>query len=254
VKHENEADIKIISVTFQGFLIENCKTKKTHNFGIYDELIQLPYLTGIYNRIDNNPHYFMNKRNYLLSFAGGSWRGLKHENGIPLRDIVINKFNELSEGKSDQYNLYSKLFHCPILAKTHSEEGMLGWNYGIFSVKAKEVYLDSVFSWQPCGDTSTRRGFYEAILLGNIPVISKGSYDIYKKLLVGEESIKNVAIVLDNDKFFDAEYIFETLLSISNDEIIQRRNNISNICNRLQWNINSDENVLSDVIEMVKRE
>jgi hypothetical protein len=232
--------------------------KETFHFGIYDELIQIPYLTGIYNYMgfteNENQYIFTCKRKYLLSFAGGSWRGPKNESGIPIRDIALTKFNEFKQVKNiqdDNCESYDKLFYCPILAKTHSEEERLGWSNGIFSIKAKEVYLDSVFSWQPSGDTSTRRGFYEAILLGNIPLISKSSFSIYKNLLIGEETIKNIVVVLDDDKFFDSDYVIIHLLSIKNDEIVKRRNNIYKIRDRLQWGVNKKENAFNDILQKV---
>jgi hypothetical protein len=230
------------------------KNKDCFHFGIYDELMQIPYLTGIYNVTEKEQHIFTNKRKYLLSFAGGSWRGPKNEYGIPIRDVVITKFNEISQQiivPTNNYDYYENIFHCPILAKTHAEEEALGWGNGIFSIKAKEVYLNSVFSWQPNGDTSTRRGFYEAILLGNIPIISKSCFSIYKKLLIGEENIKNIAVILDDENFFDADYIINYLLSISNDEIIERRNNISKISNRLQWGLETKENAFNDILQKV---
>jgi hypothetical protein len=138
-----------------------------------------------------------------------------------------------------------------MLARSHSEEAHIGWENGNFSIKAKEVYWNSVFSWQPYGDTPTRRAFYEAILLGNIPIISKSSYDIYKNLLIGEENVKNIAVILDDQQFFDGDYVFNHLLSINNDEIVNRRQNISTICNRLQWNLTSHENALHDMIQKI---
>ena len=77
-----------------------------------------------------------------------------------------------------------------MIANSHKHEGELGWNKGAFGIKAKDIYYDSLFSWQPEGDTPTRRGFYESILCGCIPIINVTSYNIYKNLLIGEEKCK----------------------------------------------------------------
>ena len=250
VNNEKDADIKIVNVSDQTIILEGVKNRKTIKFGIeYD--IPIPYLTGIYNITESKICNYNNKRSYLLSYIGGSWRGPRNDCGYSKRDITINDFTNFSRNNTDKNDLYTELFCCPMLARSHSEEAQLGWENGNFSIKAKEVYWNSVFSWQPYGDTPTRRAFYEAILLGNIPIISKSSYAIYKNLLIGEESVKSIALILDDQQFFDGDYVFNHLLSINNDEIVNRRQNISTICNRLQWNLTSHKNALHDMIQKI---
>jgi hypothetical protein len=250
VNNEKDADIKIVYVSSQTLILEGIKNKRTIKFGIeYD--IPIPYLTGFYNITESDFCNYNNKRTYLLSYIGGSWRGPRNEFGYSKRDITINNFTNFSINNTEKHDLYTELFFCPMLARTHSEEAELGWENGNFSIKAKEVYWNSVFSWQPYGDTPTRRAFYESILLGNIPIISKSSYTIYKNLLIGEENVKGIAVILDDQQFFDVDYVFNHLLSIKNYEIVKRRQNIQKISNRLQWNITSHENALCDIIQKI---
>jgi hypothetical protein len=247
VDDELAADIKIVSVESQTIILENAKSKKTVKFGIeYD--IPIPYLTGIYKYSENDALLSCNvNRKYLLSYIGGSWRGPYNKFGQPKRYVTIKNFNEINDNNSTKYN--KNLFYCPLLANSHSEEGHLGWSEGSFGIQAKDIYWNSIFSWQPSGDTPTRRAFYEAILLGNIPVISESCFMIYKNLLIGDENIESIVIILDDNDFFDAKYVVNYLLAINNEEIFERRSNINKLCNRLQWGPISNKNVLSDIID-----
>ena len=243
-QNECDADIKIVSVDTQSIILENIKNKKLIKFGIEND-IPIPYLTGIYKYSDKEELFDCNiKRNYLLSYIGGSWRGPYNEFGQAKRYITIKNFNEISNNSS-----IKNLFYCPLLANSHSEEGHLGWSEGSFGIKAKDVYWNSVFSWQPSGDTPTRRAFYEAILLGNIPVISESCYMIYKNLLIGDENVENIVIILDDNDFFDASYVINYLLAINDEEIFERRKNINQLYHRLQWGPTSSKNVLTDIID-----
>lgn len=252
VNEESEANVKIIFIDGQTIEFENIENKKRIKFGIeYD--IPIPYLTGIYS-LTNEYAKFDNKRRNLLSYIGGSWRGPKHNDGRTKRSTTIENLHYFSNTYSKNYNLYDKLFCCPMLSNSHWEEGFLGWKEGTFSIKAKEVYLDSVFSWQPNGDTPTRRAFYEALLLGNIPVISKSSFSLaYKNLLIGEEAVKNVSIILDDETFFDSETLIIHLLRITQQEIEERRRTIVKIIPRLQWGLNTKENVITDLINRIRQ-
>jgi len=146
---------------------------------------------------------------------------------------------------------YKELFFAPLIANTHKHEGELGWNKGSFGIKAKDIYYDSLFSWQPEGDTPTRRGFYESILCGCIPIINITSFNIYKKLLIGEENVKNIAIIIDDANYYNGNYVFNYLLGLNKDKIMEYRNNINKIKDRLQWNIFNNENAFIDAIKKI---
>ena len=238
VNEELESDIKIYNFYNQGFSILNMKNKKTYRFGIEHE-IPIPYFTGLYSKCNIEIN---NKRKYLLGYIGGTWRGEHNNFGIPKRKIVIDKLIEINN-KND-------LFYSPIIAKTHKHEGELGWEKGEFGKNAKLVYYNCIFSWQPYGDSPTRRGFYEAILCGNIPIISNKSYSIYQKLLIGNE-LNKICIILDDNKMYDANFIIKYLLNIDNNKIQLYINEINNLKNRLQWNIFSNENAFHDIINKV---
>jgi hypothetical protein len=252
VDDESISDIKITLVDGQTVIFKNMRTNKSTTFGIeYD--VPIPYFTGIYNLTQDMTSWKMRCKDerHLLSYVGGSWRGPLNNKGLPIRKDTIARMQEYNNTHSHKYPQYTTLFCCPILANSHEEEAQLGWSNGNFSIKAKEVYWNSVFSWHPCGDTPSRRGFYEALLLGNIPVISRCSYDVYKMLLVGENHIQHIAIVIDDARYFDADFVMNLLLRISDEDIAMRQARISEICHRLQWGFYTKGNALLDMIQGV---
>ena len=258
-ENRNIADIEITDLIDQGFTLENLKNNKKIVFNVEDRTggrdadVPIPYFTGLYTKtnIDNKLKFteLLNKKKYFLSYIGGVWRGpIDKSNGITKRKITIDIFFKLNKSN---INSYKELFFAPMIANTHKQEGELGWKKGQFGIKAKNIYYDSLFSWQPEGDTPTRRGFYESILCGCIPVINKTSFNIYKKLLIGEENVKKIAIILDDCNFYDGNYVFNYLLSLDSDKIMEYRNNINQIKDRLQWNIFNKENAFIDVIKKI---
>ena len=252
------ADIEIIDLIDQGFKLINIKNNKTivfnieNNEGFKPADIPIPYFTGLYTKtnIDNKLKFteLLNKKKYFLSYIGGVWRGPIDNNGIPKRKLAIDTFFALNKKNTNQYR---ELFFAPLIANTHKQEGELGWEKGAFGIKAKDIYYDSLFSWQPEGDTPTRRGFYESILCGCIPIINVTSFNIYKNLLIGEENVKKIAIIIDNVNYYNGNYVFNYLLGLNNDKIIEYRNNIIKIKDRLQWNIFNNNNAFIDVVKKI---
>ena len=237
VNNESDCDIKIFNLTKNRFSILNVKKNKIYDCGIETE-ISIPYLTGLYlkKNIEIN-----NKRKYLLSYIGGVWRGEPNNYGISKRKSLIYKLKKMN----------NELFYAPIVAENHVHEGKIGWPKGVFGKNAKIIYYNSIFSLQPHGDSPTRRGFYEALLCGNIPVISKKSYFKYKNLVIGGEEVKKICIILDDDLFYDADYVINYLINVDNDKLQLYTKSINNIKTRLQWNVFTEENAFRDIINKV---
>tara|TARA_B100001093_G_C26841339_1_gene1020722 strand:+ start:1698 stop:2717 length:1020 start_codon:yes stop_codon:yes gene_type:complete len=257
-ENRNIADIEITDLIDQGFKLINIKNNKTLVFNIEDRTggrdadIPIPYFTGLYIKktIDKKLKFteLLNKKKYFLSYIGGVWRGPRDNNNTPKRKLAIDIFFSLNKKNTEKYK---ELFFAPLIANTHKQEGELGWNKGSFGIKAKDIYYDSLFSWQPEGDTPTRRGFYESILCGCIPIINITSFNIYKKLLIGEENVKNIAIIIDDANYYNGNYVFNYLLGLNKDKIMEYRNNINKIKDRLQWNIFNNENAFIDAIKKI---
>ncbi len=241
VKNEKEADIKIYNISSQGFNISNINNNKGFFFSI-ESHTPIPYFTGLYmkSNIEIN-----NKRKYLLGYTGGIWRGERDNQGRCKRKLFVDKLKIINSEKN------SPLFYLPLIANNHAHEGTLGWRNGEFGKSAMDTYYNSVFSWQPYGDTPTRRGFYEALLCGNIPIISRKSYNIYKNLLIGRDKLDKICIILDDNEFYDASYITEYLLSIKNNKIQSYISEINKVKSKLHWNIFAEENAFHDIINVV---
>ena len=256
-ENKNSADIEISDLKRQGFTLENLKNKKKIVFNIEDRTgwspadVPMPYFTGLYTKINIDTKLkfteLLNKKTYFLSYVGGIFRGPRDNNGTPKRKLTVDIFFKLNKSNTEKYK---ELFFAPMIANTHKQEKKLELDWK-FRIKAKDIYYDSLFSWQPEGDTPTRRGFYESILCGCIPVINKTTFNMYKKLVIGEENVKKIAIILDDCNFYDGNYVFNYLLSLNDDKITEYRNNINKIKDRLQWNIFNKENAFIDVIKKI---
>jgi hypothetical protein len=77
-----------------------------------------------------------------------------------------------------------KLFSAPLVFNNHNHES-LHWGNETFYSNCWKLYSKSVFSWQPFGDSPTRRGFYDSWMFGCIPVISNSSAKEYSLLFRG---------------------------------------------------------------------
>ena len=82
-------------------------------------------------------------------------------------------------------------------------------------------------------------------------IISKTSYSVYKNLLIGEHNLNRIAIVLDDSKFYNGEFIINYLLNIDEKTILLYKENIDNIKDRLQRNIFNEKNAFHDMINII---
>jgi len=221
------------------FSLKNNKTLNTYSYsleGSHTNSNTIPYPTGIY-QIDNN---FINKnRGYLLSFVGGNWRGHRR-----------NFLEKISQIKDSLENIkYKSVYYCPLLTTSNSHELAMGWEEGAISTIAKKTYYNSVFSWQPGGDSITRRGFYEAILMGNIPVISERFFELeYGRLLLGKNIVKDICLIVNEGVMNDAEELIKFLLCVEEDEISHKQEKIKEYSPRLQWNFCYKDNAFNDML------
>ena len=85
-------------------------------------------------------------------------------------------------------------------------------------ILAWELYATSVFCFQPGGDSATRRGFFDSLLFGCIPVIDLAAAEHYTKLYQDtmfprpSNKIEDVVVVMDLGAKGGA--IFQKLLQI----------------------------------------
>lgn len=193
-------------------------------------------------------------RHVLLAFYGGVWRG---KNRVPMVNEMMhissadsnlipgstsNSLLKLSKGYKHR-NM--TLFSAPYVFSNHSsEDGVWGKDY--FYMRAWELYLSSVFSWHPNGDSPTRRAFYDAWMFGSIPVVTKTAAFHYQSIFGGllystTSSLNGLhfedIVVVFEDNFFtdDALSIIKYLYMMSEEEIEIRRHRMSLLAPYLQW-------------------
>jgi hypothetical protein len=177
-----------------------------------------------------SPWTLKTRRQNLLCFIGGSWRGKD-------RRHIIFEMRALSTAAADKR---PALFSAPFLFESGSQEGGV-WGTPAFFTQVWTLYATSIFSWQPSGDTGTRRGFYDSWMLGCIPVVSRASADTYRSLFRGRAfsaagvALEDIAVVLDDETMRSGAAILGNLSAISADEIRRRRSWLGRLAPVMQW-------------------
>lgn len=115
-----------------------------------------------------------------------------------------------------------------------------------FANRAYDHMLNSVFTLEPAGDTPTRRGFYDAIALGTIPVVFRNS--TYARLLPSSPEMDTslYTIVLDERELIDGVGldVIQRLELIPQSVIRQKQLAIQAIQRKMQYSFPSVDTVL----------
>ncbi len=105
---------------------------------------------------------------------------------------------------------------------------MEGWksiNEADFISQCNSLYTNSVFSLQPPGDRETRRGFFQSLVCGCIPVIFKDNVNGYQQHT--KRNIKDLCIIIPLEvKDASVSYVLDYLSFISKERIATYRKNI----------------------------
>lgn len=165
-------------------------------------------------------------RRILLTF--GSPR-LRPPNGRTLSSKLYGPAYE-RRSKKFRNSLYRSL-----LAKNHPSINILDAHR--FSLKGLyEAMAHSKFCLQPPGDSPTRRGFYDSILLGCVPVIF--SSKAYKFDFV---STSHIAVILSKEAATkDDSYVLNAVTSISTDVLASYQFNVSKVQRMMQYSLFND--------------
>ena len=194
----------------------------------------VPYWHSIYapSRHAVGPWSIKAPRHNLLCFIGGSWRGKD-------RKRVILEMRALSDAARPAAR-QAALFSAPFFFESRSQEGGV-WGTPAFFARVWALYAGSAFSWQPSGDTGTRRGLYDSWMLGCIPVVSRGSAATYRRLFRGRAfaaagvAFEDVAVVLDDDAMLSGAAILGNLTAIPPEEVRRRRRGLARLAPLMQW-------------------
>lgn len=183
-------------------------------------------------------------RTKRLCYVGGMVRGIG-------RAKVIDELYALNHYTAPQamgttltkQQLYSGFFNYTIRPGTDLNGNE--WNTPQLFKRVWEMYATSIFSWQPEGDTETRRGFYDAWMMGCIPVISESAACTYAGLFGGAlfrnaAPLEDIVIVLDDAVMYDAVGIMHHLAHITEAEITLRRERMAKLAPFMQWGWSED--------------
>ena len=98
-----------------------------------------------------------------------------------------------------------------------------------------ELYKQAVFSLQPPGDTLTRKGVFDALLFGSIPVVFHPSSMAYPAFI---PKVEDVAIVIPLEKVISERLdVIEVLKSVPEQEVQRLQKNIEAVAFGLQYSL-----------------
>ena len=100
--------------------------------------------------------------------------------------------------------------------------------------------LSSIFCLQPAGDSPTRKGFFESILLGCIPVIfRRGTYStVWSGTGVDWDDI---ALVVEEEHLLETEGdIVAILRNVPAAEVRRRQRDVADVAARVQYSMPSE--------------
>merc|ERR1719265_1338807 len=110
-----------------------------------------------------------------------------------------------------------------------------------------EQYAAAEYSWQPFGDTATRRGFYDAWMLGAVPIISTSSAEIYRRLfnhaVLGH--LKNYVLVAPPRVFEDGATFIRWVMERDPVMVQEKREKMRQIAPILQYGWESEGDALT---------
>ena len=181
----------------------------------------VPYWHSIYypETFDVAPWELNPTKNSLLCFVGGVSRGYHRDQVLHGLRIAGSKFfSDFTKNTSGEWTLSDPPYE-----------------------QIWEKYANCVFSWQPEGDTETRRGFYDSWMMGCIPVISRSAACTYAGLHGGTlfafpgPALEDVVVVLEDSAMMDATAILGHLINMSQDEIDRRRKRMADMAVLMQW-------------------
>ncbi|GAA5841185.1 hypothetical protein JCM3766R1_001697 [Sporobolomyces carnicolor] len=208
--------------------------------------IDLPYPTGFHlSQNRSNPRAVLDdsllerERPYLVNYAASTthpWGApaLERFNGFALRAALHKEFSTFNSRRPAS-STSSRILYDEI---TNAMDG--AQNLTLFH----EHMTESTFCPMPAGDSPTRRAFFEAVLLGCIPVVFR--QHAYGRLLPSSPEINDVSkytvFVPENDLIFERRpTLIERLESIPVERVKEMQRHLHQIAPKLQWSIPDEE-------------
>ncbi|ORY69443.1 exostosin family-domain-containing protein [Leucosporidium creatinivorum] len=175
-------------------------------------------------------------RKYLVSFAGkhepnSANAGKGPHNGFALRDHLTSTLIDYNTSDPSLITLH---FFTPRSPRAELASVHLAMS-------------QSTFCLQPPGDSPTRKGFFDSLLLGCIPVIFReGTYDRAWK---GQVELEELAVFIDEQELLEGagEDVVQRLKGVSEEEIQKKREGIARVAEKVQFGVPSSAEELKEL-------
>lgn len=225
IKYYTELDKpKKIMIVYSDVMWEDCRcfinyfSFKNVYFICYENVkdiyqnnqIPVPFITHIKCNPSNYSINFIKEKKFLISYAGRNRPEIKYFKNIEIIDL--SKYQSVK----DQWISYN-------IAEMYQE--------------IDNLYKNSYYSLQPHGDKQTRKGFYNSLLLGCIPVIFENNSSVYTEIFKNYLNITDICIIIKNNQLNDIDNILKN--NLINLEIMI--NNINKIKGLLLYSYDSND-------------
>jgi len=204
--------------------------------------VEAPYLHGVMwpqptedHRVSQAPWDVNFGRETLLTFVGDSVRG-----SATRRSQTINAMWQEAERLNPTET--RSVFNLFEMHYGQDNSFYVTGQVSEFYVQAWSFYATANFSWQPRGDTPTRRAVYDSLMFGCIPVIETRAVPFYRNLYKGrlwtawtDFDLEDVFVVIPEGKELDGPAILNMVYSIPLEEVAERRERLRSIASKLQW-------------------
>ena len=208
------------------------------------------------NIYDENSKGFINDINfpnnvYIISLERVVDKYLNNQISIPYIPNKLNKSIDISSNKEDLISYigrYRKEVEYFTNIKTFYIEIKYYWKSSNNIEMHKQIdrmYKCSHYSLQPHGDKQTRRGFYNSLLCGCIPVIFENNVHIYKEIFQDYIKIEDICVIIKYNEIQNIESILIEKLG----EIPNKIKMIDKIYNLISY---SDNSILNYTINNIK--
>ena len=192
----------------------------------YPHLVSMPYTAGIHARRGNRPWAAFPKRAGLAVYLGRShaWKWDDANVAKQTRDRVFAECSNADDATC--------AVHDPSGGEMHHACGYAA------------VYRSATFCFQPPGDSPYRKGFYDAMLAGCIPVI----FGVHNERVAPWFVPKGVAVRLSESKYLNGTFrALDVLRAMAPADVARRQALLHAHGHRLQYAV--DDTARGDAVE-----
>lgn len=228
-----------------GLFYETEQREDDHALGFWKQCkVMVPFLHGSAAMTPEAamPYDKRFNKTTLLTYVGGTWHG--RVRGELLQELkVFSRKN----GANDTHRWFSMPIQYP-----HNVGKF--WHIPEMHTLVREQYAAAEFSWQPFGDTATRRGFYDAWMLGAIPIVSPSSATYYRRLFNRAvfQHLSDYIFVASSKVLDDGQSFMEWVMAKDPIKIQTKRENMRQLAPFMQYGWESEADALTAAFGVLK--